>query len=112
MSVQNGHAQLCPRRHWKKRPDERDCPGHERCCGTRPAQGERLAPGAEAGYLLAWREQAAASDRCAEICLIKGPAVQIASGDRDDPGVGGDDGASDCALIAGRGHEETPRRAA
>jgi hypothetical protein len=38
--------------------------------------------------------------------LIERSATQITSGDRDHPGVGGDDGAADCALISGRGHDD------
>jgi hypothetical protein len=46
------------------------------------------------------------ADRMAEIGLIQGRTAQIACGDRDCPGMGGDESGADGALIAGRGDDE------
>ena len=93
-------------RRGKLRPHQSNCAGRKRSGGACSAQCERLPLGTQARDLLAWRQTASPPDRMAEIGLTEGPAAQIASGDRNNPGMAGDNRGADGALITGRGHDE------
>ncbi len=86
----------------KFRPQQRDRAGHKRRRDAGSAKGEGLTFGTEAGDVVARRAQASSANRTAQIRVVHRFASTVTSRDRDHPGMPGNGGAPEAALIASR----------
>ena len=100
--MRNGEFDLPSARPGKLRQQQRDHASHKRRRDARSTEGEGLAFDGEARDASAGRAQTSPPDRTAQVRIIGWSASIVTSHDGDDPGMPGNGGTAESALIASR----------